>query len=93
MKIPAKLLNIYDDIYLLECLIDSQNKIYEEREFNKSLFDGFPDKIGTIFILELTKLQNEERLKVFYEESYSEEDYFPKIDLDLYFKKSKLFNE
>lgn len=92
MKIPARLLNKYDDIYLLECLIDSQNKIYEEREFNKSLFDGFPDGVGTIFILELTKLQNEERLKVFYEESYSE-DYFPKMDLDTIFKKSKLFNQ
>jgi hypothetical protein len=93
-KIISKLLEVTESTYLLECLVDSDKSIYEERYFNKSLFEGYPDKIGTLFIIELTQLKNEERIKIIYDKSLSD-DLFPKLYLNLskLFKESDLFKK
>ncbi len=63
-EIVARIIDLYDDKVLLECLIDKEQKIYEEREFNSTLFIGYELKIGEMFKLCFYTKPNQSLLKV-----------------------------
>ena len=90
-NIPAKMLSFYDDVVVLECFIAKD--IYEEREFNLSLFSGFEIKIGNFFLLKLYEGKNEARIKICDGSKLELDKYFPKIDFVEKFKDFKLFKK
>ncbi len=49
--LSARVIDFYNEVVLLECLVDKENKEYEEREFKVMLFEGFALEIGKLFKL------------------------------------------
>lgn len=79
-KIPAMVIGSYDDQVVLECLIDKDHEIYEEREFSLSLFVGYDLNIGDIFNLCFYSKPNQSLLKIKIDTRKSAKNSFLKID-------------
>jgi hypothetical protein len=92
-NISAKLIECYDDIVVLECLIDKETHIYEEREFRLSLFEGYDLTIGNLFYLRFFDRQNETRMEIHDDPALTFAADFPKRDFSELFRNSKLFNK
>lgn len=88
----ARLIGTYDNVVLLECLINKEEKVYEEREFEVSLFEGYDLEIGKLFYLRYFKRPNEAKIEVHDDPHLTFKDDFPKLNFNELFKKSKLFN-
>ena len=63
-NISARLLASDDEKVLLECLVDRENKVYEEREFKLSLFKNMDLKIGKLFKLCFYERQHQQMIEV-----------------------------
>ena len=88
-NISSRLIDVVDDIVILECLIDREKSIYEEREFPKSLFTGYNLDVGNFFYLRIFERTNELRIEVHNDPNLMLESDFPKLDfVDLYRKSS-----
>ena len=92
-NISARLVEVLSDTIILECLIDKENKIYEEREFQSKLFEGYELKVGSLFLLRLFERQNEMKLQVYNDPELTLVDDFPKLEYYKSFKDSKLFKQ
>lgn len=92
-NISARLIEFSSDQVVLECLIDKENRIYEERVFLPSLFNGYDLKIGNLFYLRFFERQNEIKLEIHDDPDLTSEDDFPKLDFVSEFKNSKLFKK
>jgi hypothetical protein len=92
-NISARLLAAYDDVVLLECLVDRDNMIFEEREFKASLFDGYNVNIGQMFFIRFFERKNEIRLEVHDDKRLTSKKDFPKKDFAKLFAESKLFKK
>jgi hypothetical protein len=79
-NISSKLLYFDELIVCLECLIDKEQKIYEEREFQKSLFDGFQLDKGALFKICIYERKNQQMIEVKEGEKLVSSDDFPIID-------------
>jgi hypothetical protein len=91
-NVSARLVEQYDDVVVLECLIDKENGLYEERLFRVSLFEGFRLEIGDLFYLRFFERQNEDRMEIHGKELVAPDD-FPKLDYKKAFSGSKLFKQ
>jgi len=92
-NISARLIEFYDDVVILECLVDKELGTYEEREFQMSLFEDYELRIGAFFYLRTFKRKNEIKLQVHDDPQSALEPDFPKADLGTLFKNSKLFKK
>lgn len=89
--IPARLLEHFDDTVLLECLIDRDECIYEERYFNVNLFTGYDLIIGSYFYIINTVKDNSATIQIIDDMECKLAIDFPKVDFTELFKNSKLF--
>ncbi|MCD4747163.1 MAG: hypothetical protein K8R58_12775 [Bacteroidales bacterium] len=92
-NISARLIEHYDDTVVLECLIDKEMRIYEEREFLLSLFTGYDLIIGNLFLLRIFERKNEIRIEIHNGSGLTMEDDFPKLDFVKEFSNSRLFKK
>lgn len=92
-NISARLVEFSLDHVVLECLIDKENKIYEERIFRPSLFNNYKLVIGNLFYLRFFERQNEIRMEVHDDPDLTFRNDFPKLDFVSEFKDSKLFRK
>jgi len=92
-NISARLIDHYDDLVILECLVDKEFKVYEEREFKKSLFSDYELIIGNIFYLRIFERKNEIRLEIHNDPKLTFKEDFPELDFTSIFIKSKLFKK
>lgn len=92
-NISARLIEIYDYAVILECLIDKEQGIYEEREFRSSLFSIEDLKIGNLFYLRIFEKENESRIEIHNDPKLTFIEDFPKIEFKKLFEESKLFKK
>lgn len=92
-NISARLIDTYGKVVLLECLLDKEQGIYEEREFSKMQFEGYELVAGNLFYLRFFVRAHEVRMEVHNDPGLVLSDDFPTIDYRAVFKKSKLFNK
>jgi hypothetical protein len=92
-NISARLIDSYDSSVILECLIDKESGIYEEREFRASLFNGYDIKQGNLFYLRVFERQNEVKLEIHDDPGLTRIEDFPKMDFVEKFSKSRLFKD
>jgi len=92
-NISARLLEYSDKQIVLECLIDKENGIYEERTFRPSLFDDYKLDIGKLFYLRFFERPHEIKMEVHDDPSLTSSDDFPKLEYVKTFKDSKLFRK
>ncbi|HED37178.1 MAG TPA: hypothetical protein ENI76_02885 [Ignavibacteria bacterium] len=90
-NISSRVVEYFDDTVILECLIDKDLKIYEEREFGSSLFADYDLETGSLFLLRIFERKNEIRIEVHNDSGLTLEDDFPKLDFVKEFSKSRLF--
>ena len=90
-NISARLIDFFDKVVVLECLIDKDQSIYEEREFTATIFEDFELAIGKIFLLRFFSRRKEIKMEVHDEPGLVSKDDFPEKDFRLLFKNSKLF--
>ena len=90
-NISSRLIEHSDDTVVLECLIDREEGIYEEREFRSSLFIGYDLDIGNHFYLRIFERPNEIRIEIHDDPELTLKDDFPKLDFVEKYKKSRLF--
>lgn len=91
--ISARLIEIHDSFVLLECLVDREQKLYEEREFRRSLFDGYELEIDALFILKFYDRPNQTRMEIHDDPRRIHAADFAKEDFRLIFEKSRLFKK
>ena len=92
-NISARLIEFSEDQIVLECLIDKENKTYEERVFRPSLFVNYKLDIGNLFYLRFFERPNEIKMEVHDDPSLTSKDDFPKLEFVKEFKNSKLFRK
>lgn len=92
-NISARLIDYYTDTVMLECLIDKDNGIFEEREFRFSLFEGYKMEIGNLFLLRIFERQNEIRIEIHNDPGLTLKDDFPQFSFVEKFKDSRLFKK
>jgi hypothetical protein len=91
-NISSRVIEIYDSTVVLECLIDKEASIYEEREFLSTLFEGNELTIGSLFYLRFFKRKNEIKMEIHNDPEDVLSADFPKMDFSV-FKSSKLFQK
>jgi hypothetical protein len=87
-NISSRLISTYDNIVLLECLIDREEGIYEEREFSLSLFEGYEINTGSLFYLRVFERPHEIRIEVHNDPGLTHAEDFPSIDFKELYNKS-----
>jgi len=92
-NIPARLIETFEDVVVLECLIDKESELYEEREFRASLFTGYELNIGNLFYLRFFDRDNETRMEIHNDSRLTSINDFPKKDFSTLFANSKLFKK
>lgn len=92
-NISARLIDYYDDVVVLECLVDREFGVYEEREFRASLFAGYELQIGNLFYLRFFDRENETKMEIHNDRKLTSNKDFPKKDFTELFKESKLFKK
>lgn len=90
-NISSKVLHSDDNVVGLECLLDKEEKVFEEREFSRKLFKGFSVEPGSLFKVCLYERQNEERIEIKSgANGLVQSDEFPKTDFYSKFKNLTL---
>jgi hypothetical protein len=92
-NISARLIDSFDNTVVLECLIDKENGIYEEREFNNSLFVDYKKEFGSLFLLRIFERQNEVKLQIHNDPGLTLAEDFPKTDFVKKYSNSFLFKK
>ena len=87
----ARLIKTNDQYIVLECFIDKEKGLYEERSFNLSLFKGFKIEIGCLFYIRFFERHNELKMQIHDDPKFDFKDDFTEIDFVQKFKDSKLF--
>jgi len=92
-NISARLIENSVEHLVLECLIDKEAEIYEERIFRKSLFSGYDLEFGNLFYLRFFEGNNVMKMEVHDGKGIVSINDFPEINFAERFRKSKLFNK
>lgn len=89
-NISARLIEFNEITVVLECLVDREELIYEEREFKSSLFSQFNLELGKLFKLCMYERQNQIMMEIKDNPKLISETDFPKIDFAKQFKNFKI---
>jgi hypothetical protein len=92
-NISARLIDSYNDAVILECLIDKELGVYEERRFNKSLFQDYDISTGSLYLIRIFERKNELRMEVHNDPELTLKDDFPPLNFVENFKNSRLFRK
>jgi len=92
-NISGRLIENCGDTVVLECIIDRENSIFEERIFRSSLFEGYSIELGNLFYLRFFDRQNETKMEVHEGKGIVSKEDFPKLDFKELFNNSKLFKK
>lgn len=92
-NIPSRVVQISEEIVVLECLVDSENKKYEERIFLSSLFKGIPLSEGKYLYLRFLERSNELKIQVHDDKNLISKDDFPSESLVEKYKDHRLFRK
>jgi len=92
-NISARLIELYEDIVVLECLIDRDKGEYEEREFRASLFSEYDVTIGNLFYLRFFERPGECRMEIHDDPKLTYQNDFQKVDFKELYSSSKLFKK
>lgn len=79
-NISSKILYFDDDVVQIECLVDKENKLYEQKEFNRDFFVGLDLSIGYQFKLCFYKRNNQQMVEVMYDSQLVASDDFSSAD-------------
>lgn len=90
-NVSARLIEVTDDGVVLECLIDRDNEFYEEREFRKSILEGFDLTLGKLFFLRFFERENANKIEAYDDAGLTNQNDFPKTDFKKLFDNSQLF--
>ena len=80
-NVSSKLISFDCNSVLLECLIDREESIYEEREFVISLFKNYSLEIGKLFKICVYERDNQIMIEVKVDPNLILDSDFPEIDL------------
>jgi hypothetical protein len=89
-NISSKLIDFDESLVSLECLLDKEERIYEEREFDIALFNGYNLEIGKLFKVCIYQRENQRMIDIKDDSKLISTDDFPEIDLYTPFKNIKL---
>ena len=92
-NISSRLIENCGEHVVLECLIDKEAEVYEERIFRASLFNGYNLELGNLFYLRFFERDNEMKMEVNDGTGIVSENDFPTINFTEMFKNSKLFKK
>jgi hypothetical protein len=93
-SINCRIIDIYDKIVVLECLVDIKSKTFEERNISKSLFKYFDDTyFGKLILLKIYQKPSQMKVKAIDGDKIIDPNLFPNEKLIEMLKKSKLFNK
>ncbi len=92
-NVSSRLIEYNDDSVILECLIDREQEIYEEREFVITLFEGYNVEVGSLFYLRFFERRNELKLEIHDDPGLTRADDFTSKNLTELFKQSRLFKK
>ena len=79
-NISSKILYFDDKVVQIECLVDKENRIYEQRQFGSDFFEGLKLEIGYIFKLCFYKRNNQQMVEVMYDSNLVASDDFSSTD-------------
>lgn len=87
----SKVLEINKDNVLLEVVIDKEESLTQDREFERGLFEGYQLSVGSFYRLEIFKRKNGKMISIKDGNGIVSEEDFPTVDFgDL--KNSKIFS-
>lgn len=89
-NLSARVLDFDYDVVLLECLIDKESRLYEEREFKRSIFKGYDIEKGSLFKVCYYERDNQCMIEIKNTTGLVADDDFPKSNLAEKFKNLKL---
>lgn len=92
-NIHARLIEFSDQEVTLECLIDRENMVYEEKTFDINLFSDYELLIGALFNLRYLERKNEIRMQVLNDPMLTNANLFPKTNFKSLFDRSILFKK
>lgn len=92
-NIPSQILSWDDEEILLECLIDRENHIYQERSFRRSVFEGYTFSETKKFLIQVYERPGEMKLEVLGKEGLVSEEDFPQINFEKRFGNIDLFKK
>jgi hypothetical protein len=82
----SRIIEIYDQSILLECLIDKERKEYAEIEYKKTMFQDMELYIGKFLKLCFYERANQVMMEVIDNSKLIDENDFPKVELSKEFK-------
>jgi len=86
----ARITEIYDKVVVLELVIDRDERITEEREFEIKYFEGLKIEIGNLFKVKRFERPNSQMIQVCDGNGIVNREDFPKVDFSQ-FKNKSLF--
>lgn len=91
--VEARIVEIHEDRVCLECVLDRESEILEERVFDRPLFEGHIQlEVGKYIVITILQKPGEKRIKVNNDNGLVRKDIF-ELDLDLDELDSEMFNE
>lgn len=87
----ARMIEVNDELVILECLIDREKDIFEERAFKTSLFKGYDATIGTTYYIRIFERNHELKMQIHDDPKSNYSADFAKTDIVKELKDSKLF--
>lgn len=89
-SVSARLLCFTEDTVMVECLIDREQRIYAELEFEKFLFEEFELLEGKLFKISTYERPRQKMIEVMDNPNLVSQSDFPKIDFVAEFKSLPL---
>lgn len=75
--IDARLIEIEKDVFTLDCLIDTENKIFETREFHSSIIPSYQNiELGDFFIIRIFTKPGKQAITINKDNSISRKNLF-----------------
>lgn len=88
----ARIIEVLDKTVIVECLIDKEYRIYEEREFPLvPFFDGIDIVEGNLLLIRYSERKNEMRIEIISGAEFVLPDDFPKSNIKEKFTQSTFF--
>jgi hypothetical protein len=87
----ARLIDYSEDTVTIECLVDKENGVYEERCFRSNIFENYKLEIGKLFFLRFFERAGEVKMQIHDDPDLTLKEDFPRIKLSEKFKNSRLF--
>jgi len=89
----ARLIDFSEQHVIIECLVDKENGVYEERCFRSNIFENYELEIGKLFFLRFFERASEVKMQIHDDPDLTLKEDFPKLNLSEKYKNSRLFKK